>query len=191
MFGCRFRNRQNLKVRHKSNVRPSYWVLLWERENVIKSRFPPVHAEGSEPLLLYSKPPVYIATECAQPWLILIRKELSGPSEKRHIFCTRCPPTEVTLNNLPSQFYFNLQWHDPVRGLPITSRVKDYGSKNWNTQYKYWSRTILFCLDAGRSWDRPSRHRFFLVSLCTRANAGMVPDTSKLPLHASHVALHT
>ena len=30
-----------------------------------------------------------------------------------------------------------------------------------------------------------------MVSLCTRANAEMVPDTSKLPLHALHVALPT
>jgi hypothetical protein len=37
-----------------------------------------------------------------------------------------------------------------------------------------------------------SRHRFFLVYLGPRANAGMVPVIffSKLPLHASHVALH-
>jgi hypothetical protein len=37
-----------------------------------------------------------------------------------------------------------------------------------------------------------SRHRVFLVFLGPRANAGMVPVIffSKLPLHASHVALH-
>jgi len=27
----------------------------------------------------------------------------------------------------------------------------------------------------GRSCDRPSRHRFFLVSLCLKSNAEMVP----------------
>src|SRR5215475_4474031 len=41
----------------------------------------------------------------------------------------------------------------------------------------------------GRSCDRPSRHRFFLVFLGPRANAGMVPVfCSKLPLHSSRVA---
>jgi len=30
---------------------------------------------------------------------------------------------------------------------------------------------------SGRSCDRPPRHRFFLVSLCLRANAEMVPKT--------------
>jgi hypothetical protein len=37
--------------------------------------------------------------------------------------------------------------------------------------------------------NRPPRHRFFLVSLCLQANAEMAPVFSKLPLHASHVAL--
>ena len=37
----------------------------------------------------------------------------------------------------------------------------------------------------------PSQHRFFLVFLGPRANAGMVRDSSKLPLHTSHVALPT
>jgi len=31
----------------------------------------------------------------------------------------------------------------------------------------------------------------FLVSLCLKANAEMVPNTPKLPLHASHIALPT
>jgi hypothetical protein len=56
---------------------------------------------------------------------------------------------------------------------------------------------LLICRTAGhksvtgRSCDRPSRHRFFLVFLGPRANTGMVPVffLSKLPLHASHVAL--
>ena len=57
--------------------------------------------------------------------------------------------------------------------------------------YKKYSGPLWRNSTSGRSWDRPPRHRFFLVCLCTRANAGMVSDTSKLPLHASHVALHT
>jgi hypothetical protein len=32
-------------------------------------------------------------------------------------------------------------------------------------------------VSTGRSWDRPPRHRFFfLVSLCLKANAEMVPN---------------
>ena len=62
------------------------------------------------------------------------------------------------------------------------------------------SASTLFCLDAGRlarsqypegpETGHPDTG-FLLVSLCTTANAGMVPDTSQLPLHASHVALPT
>ena len=38
---------------------------------------------------------------------------------------------------------------------------------------------------SGRSWDRPSQLRFFLLSLCTWANAGMVPV-----LPSCHYMLH-
>jgi hypothetical protein len=51
-------------------------------------------------------------------------------------------------------------------------------------------RTAGYKSVTGGSCDRPSRHRFFLVFLGPRANAGMIPIfLSKLPLHASHVAL--
>ena len=48
----------------------------------------------------------------------------------------------------------------------------------------YYVRIAVHTLDAGllarsqhpgRSCDRPTRHRFFLVSLCLQANAEMVP----------------
>jgi len=35
------------------------------------------------------------------------------------------------------------------------------------------------------------RHKVFLVSLCLKANAEMVPKTPKLLLYASHAALPT
>jgi len=38
-----------------------------------------------------------------------------------------------------------------------------------------WCRTAGYKSVSGRSCDRPSRHRFFLVSLGPRANAEMVP----------------
>ena len=78
--------------------------------------------------------------------------------------------------------------------------------RHFNIRYylqSAWSRTTTFffflvrCRKAGqksvpgRSCDRPSRLRFFLVSLGPWANAGMVPDSSKLPQHVSHIALPT
>ena len=44
----------------------------------------------------------------------------------------------------------------------------------------YYVCIVVLTLDAGllarsQSCDRPSRHRFFLVSLCLQANAEMVP----------------
>jgi len=44
-----------------------------------------------------------------------------------------------------------------------------------------------------RSCDRPPRHKFFLVSLCLKANAEMVPKipSCQYVVHASHVALPT
>ena len=57
----------------------------------------------------------------------------------------------------------------------------------------YWQLNLLYCVCiaafyfrcrtaghksvSGRSCDRPSRHRFFLVSLCLKANAQTVPNT--------------
>ena len=40
----------------------------------------------------------------------------------------------------------------------------------------------------GRSCNRPPRHRFFLVSLCTISKCWDGSQDSKLPLYASHVA---
>jgi len=43
---------------------------------------------------------------------------------------------------------------------------------------------LLFALDAGRSCDRPPRHKLFLVFLCLKANTETVPD-----IHSCHYML--
>ena len=71
--------------------------------------------------------------------------------------------------------------------------LKEIGSVNSCVSFSLW-------LDAGTPAksqypDGPVTGHlvsgFSLVSLGPTANAGLVPDSSKLPLHASHVALPT
>jgi len=52
--------------------------------------------------------------------------------------------------------------------------VRPEGLSQWHILLLLWCRTAGYKSVSGRSCDRPSRHRFFLVFLGPRANAEMV-----------------
>jgi hypothetical protein len=106
--GFRLRNRHNLKVSHKCNSNPSIWALLRERENGIKFRIFPfmlkelIHCCSTVSYQLYH--------HIMCPALIVFDSQAaSGLREERHIFSTRCPPIEATVNTKnPILFQFTV-----------------------------------------------------------------------------------
>ena len=98
-------------------------------------------------------------------------------------------PTCTTLYTLsPSTFSStdlqpNISLTAPQTPNPLVQQIGNYTPADLTGMYRKYKYKLRSCRIAGeksvsgRSYDRPPRHRFILVSLCLQANAEMVPKT--------------